>query len=459
MSELVKPIILDETGVRMANALEAIAIASDATIETVTYAQIKNLVNAGLAPKAYPVGTLIHVAHETGITCAVHGSGLTAAAVDEDTFLHATGHAGTAVYEYLFDGHVWKHGEAEVSLAVLGISYTGAPIEGDAIIVSETAEDYPFIVTESTADYLEMILQYGFNGRPFDGVEAIMKVGETPLAAGTYYFEAPAAWSSNISAGDKIEFTLTQTVPAGGHLVIPASMADNTPDKWKLTTFSDPLTTSQIESVVMSKNPDTAGTKLGDLNIRGDSVNGLNSCQRSAYGSNHWGESNIRQWLNSDKPAGQWFEPQTDWDRLSSTYNTLPGFQHGVDPSFLAVIGTVENINAYNTIMNADGNTSGSYTTKDKFYLLSMTEFGRGNNNGVAEGHVKPYFEDMSQLEQRVFDITNHATARNRWLRSCLPSASSLARGLRYVTGVLHSSNAVYGYCAAPACRIIREAV
>ena len=41
----------------------------------------------------------------------------------------------------------------------------------------------------------------------------------------------------------------------------------------------------------------------------------MNHAHRLRYGSNRYKESAIRQWLNSDKAGGTWWQPQSEFDR------------------------------------------------------------------------------------------------------------------------------------------------
>lgn len=97
------------------------------------------------------------------------------------------------------------------------------------------------------------------------------------------------------------------------------------------------------------------------------------------YGYNRWEESAIRQWLNSTAGAGEWWEPQNDWDAEPDCHSKVAGFAAGFDRAFLACVRESEI-----TTASEDGN--GSYTTRDRFYLPSITEVLGDTNNGVQEG-------------------------------------------------------------------------
>ncbi len=108
---------------------------------------------------------------------------------------------------------------------------------------------------------------------------------------------------------------------------------------------------------------------------------------RRTYGSNVWKTSNIRQWLNSDKPMGEWFSPQTDTDVAPSYANTNDGFLYGLDNDLKSIIGSVKKITALGPY---DG--GGSEQTEDKVFILSKSEVYAGAENGISEGEAYPYY-------------------------------------------------------------------
>ncbi len=112
------------------------------------------------------------------------------------------------------------------------------------------------------------------------------------------------------------------------------------------------------------------------------------------YGSNIWRDSALRQWLNSDGTAGNWWTAQTDWDVVPGYATTHNAFLHGLDKDFLSVVGGVPKISALNEPEEED------YTvTEDKFFLLSKTEVYAGANQDVEEGTAYPYYSLFSDLE------------------------------------------------------------
>ncbi len=97
-------LISEETGEKMARAMQASAEA---------------IMKIGC-----PVGTKLLVDKESGVSATVNGS-ITGATVNEETFIEAIGHSGTAAYEFIYDGSVWHHNGEGVEL--INNSYTTVP--------------------------------------------------------------------------------------------------------------------------------------------------------------------------------------------------------------------------------------------------------------------------------------------------------------------------------------------
>ncbi len=162
-------------------------------------------------------------------------------------------------------------------------------------------------------------------------------------------------------------------------------------------------------------------------------------------GSNNPVESNARQWMNSDKPAGQWFEKQTIWDTVSSTLANRNGFLYNLDPDFLAVCAAAK---VKTKFANVDG--GGIATTYDKFFFLSNTQVDGTANSGVMEDIHAPFF---ATAQDRILKLFNTGTNTVWWLRcpgvinayrvTCVSASCSLT-----------SNYAYYAYGFAPACVI-----
>lgn len=188
---------------------------------------------------------------------------------------------------------------------------------------------------------------------------------------------------------------------------------------------------------------------------------------RKSYGNNRYSQSNIRQWLNSDASAGNWYSAQHSADQTPSTsyvscnaYDTQAGFLNGFSADFKALLQNVTKTVAKNTV--TDG--GGSETVTNKIFLLSKTEVGLGNENNIAEGTQYTYF---NSADRRKCKCTAEAIANSNygsnptvndnwywWLRTPYASYAYRARGV-ISDGTLDSSGAYYGSNGVrPACSI-----
>lgn len=401
MSEITKPIILDETGRRIADALGLIAIAqagSAANIES--WESVQQIVRNGLGPKAFPVGARLTSAHS---------------------------------------------------------SYTS--IEWD--VVAHNQHKKP---GDDSAPTMTLLMHACIYGRMIDASELLWaNTGESALPAGTYNFTLYKGGNSGKTEEDgTYQFTTTEPIPAGGgwtHSKVGnwyADAGDYKPENITsgvVTTYD--ASGSQIEGS-LAVTAGNGGTSLGTAsNAQGDivdTVGKFNSVMRRAYGSNHWGESAARQWLNSDAAANAWWTKQTLFG-LKPNYANQPGFLNGLDADFLAAVGPVDNVTAYNTVYDVNGTITGTYTTRDRFWLPSRVEMGYGPENSISEGSVLPYYDGASETDKIKYDIASPTTARYWWLRSPYPWYASGVRNV-YPSGALNSGNAHSGYGLAAACVI-----
>ena len=267
------------------------------------------------------------------------------------------------------------------------------------------------------------------------------------LAAGEYHFTvAEQPWVAG-DVGKTISFTLTQAIPEGGQLVLNnaynATMIGST-----ISSFASPTATTATETVTMAEG--SGGTDLGSLTNAGTPASGINSIQRALLGSNSWKESAQRQMMNSDKPAGSVWTPQTIFDRPPSWANNTAGFLNGLDEDFLSVVSPT----TYTTVNNTVSDGGGEYTLTDKFFLPSRTEiFGTNELTNYPEGEQFAYYVGATDADR----IKYRAGSARAW-RLRTPYTRS-AYGVRYVSssGALNISYAYNALGWAPACRIAKS--
>jgi hypothetical protein len=258
----------------------------------------------------------------------------------------------------------------------------------------------------------------------FDEKEAFYACQTSALSAGTYYY---TSFSTNY------KFTLTQSVPVGGQLVC----TDNT----TLKSYASRSSTTPIETVSVTSG--SSGTNLGTLAANTRSGN-LNTDYRRKWGSNDWKESAIRQWLNSDKPAGQWWTPQNPWDRPPAYADTANGFLYDLDPEFLRVIGKTRVTTKY--FDTSTGAINGTYITEDYFFLMSASQV---DSNYSGEGtKYTPYSDNASRI------LYKNGSASSYWLRSPYWVNS---RSVQHVGsgGGMYNTDSYVSIGVVPACNII----
>lgn len=169
---------------------------------------------------------------------------------------------------------------------------------------------------------------------------------------------------------------------------------------------------------------------------------------RKNYGNNRYSVSNIRQWLNSDAEAGQWYLAQhsadapPNSDNVSQSinpYDTKSGFLNGFSQQFKNALLETNLTVALNTV--TDG--GGSEILTDKIFLASNTEVGVTNENSIVEGALLPIFSDdasrISYCTTEAIDDSNSTvdpsndTTPQAWLLRT--PRSSVARNVCCVTG------------------------
>ena len=297
-------------------------------------------------------------------------------------------------------------------------------------------------------------------GIQFDAAEAFY-YAETELAAGTYNIIVGDNWGNNCKKNEQYQFTLSKPVPAGGQIAGFYSMPDKAAAEWTVQTFTDAKSTTPIETVKPTAGSN--GTNLGTLSFAGDGK--LNSLQRVAYGYNRWSQSAIRQYLNSAKAAGQWWEPQHKWDRPPAELASKPGFLSGYSDDFLNAIKPVRVRTALNTVTDA---AVGTYEdTYDKIFLASLEqEFITPQASGI-EGEAWDYWKQAVERSTPTpwyktfaegghpitYGIDGKTSAQYVRLRSASRGTAS-SSWLVTASGYVGTNSAVSSFRFAPACVI-----
>jgi len=123
---------------------------------------------------------------------------------------------------------------------------------------------------------------------------------------------------------------------------------------------------------------------------------------RKNYGNNRHIHSNILQWLNSPAGAGQWYQsqhaadaPPNSGEVTHNPYTQQAGFLNAFTADEREAI-----LQTTLTVVKSSTDGGGSETFTKKVFLLSTTEVGLANENGIAEGTRLALFtsENSSRL-------------------------------------------------------------
>ena len=284
-----------------------------------------------------------------------------------------------------------------------------------------------------------------------DAPEALY-YAESGLSAGTYNFTIQSGYDETYGGGKTYQFEIQNDIVNNAPYQLAFGWTANTQAADAKITIYD-KDGNQVGSPIGVTEGNT-GTSLGTTD--GTSTN-LNLIHKVRYGSNNYGESAIRQFLNSSASAGSVWESRNKFDRPPLWNADTAGFMSDLDSDFLEVIGKSNKVTALNSL--TDG--GGSVTLDDKFFLLSRSEVFGGDEVGtVDEGSAYPYYSNYSDLSAAGLSVDggrtkyNGANAGTWWLRTPLTSSGYY---LRYVdtTGRIGYYSAYIRLGIAPACNII----
>lgn len=273
------------------------------------------------------------------------------------------------------------------------------------------------------------------------------------MVAGTYCVGFDYTWGDKgyVTKGDYWNFTLTKDVPAGGRLAGFYGAPDQPQTNWRVYVYSaDGKTVLETVSAI---NKGQEGTLLGVMTAYGDE--NLNGIQQMAYGDNRYATSAIRQYLNSDKPKGEWWTAQTKWDIAPDQLSQIDGYLCGMDPELLAVLKPVKVVTYCNTV-TATGQKQVKDITYDKVTLISLEQMYI-EPQAAGEGEAHEYYKELNGTAKKfqwwqtyeilkTFAVENPTSPQSVRLRSA-------HRYSAYNTWNVYSSGSVYNYSASSASR------
>ena len=175
--------------------------------------------------------------------------------------------------------------------------------------------------------------------------------------------------------------------------------------------------------------------------------------EKYKWGCNRWDISIVRQWLNSDEPAGQWYKEyevdgyKVDWDITS---NDTEDFIKNTD-GFLRIIGLSKS--QLTPVKNITYTTEGKeIITEDYIWIPSLTELS--TRNKYNEGQPLEYWQkllgnnaDWDSNNNRTMKSCDTFEPRWYWIRSV---GSYYSYHVRY----LDSYGRVFWDFACPASRL-----
>lgn len=273
------------------------------------------------------------------------------------------------------------------------------------------------------------------------------------MVAGTYCVGFDYTWGDKgyVTKGDYWNFTLTKDVPAGGRLAGFYGAPDQPQTNWRVYVYSaDGKTVLETVSAI---NKGQEGTLLGVMTAYGDE--NLNGIQQMAYGDNRYATSAIRQYLNSDKPKGEWWTAQTKWDIAPDQLSQIDGYLCGMDPELLAVLKPVKVVTYCNTV-TATGQKQVKDITYDKVTLISLEQMYI-EPQAAGEGEAHEYYKELNGTAKKfqwwqTYEILKTFAVENPTSPQ-LVRLRSASRDYASSTWYVSSSGGVYNSSASTASR------
>ena len=276
------------------------------------------------------------------------------------------------------------------------------------------------------------------------------------MVAGTYCVGFDYTWGDKgyVTKGDYWNFTLTKDVPAGGRLAGFYGAPDQPQTNWRVYVYSaDGKTVLETVSAI---NKGQEGTLLGVMTAYGDE--NLNGIQQMAYGDNRYATSAIRQYLNSDKPKGEWWTAQTKWDIAPDQLSQIDGYLCGMDPELLAVLKPVKVVTYCNTV-TATGQKQVKDITYDKVTLISLEQMYI-EPQAAGEGEAHEYYKELNGTAKKfqwwqtyeilkTFAVENPTSPQIVRLRSAY-RYGAFSTWLVYSSGSVNDNYASSAYRPAP---------
>lgn len=277
---------------------------------------------------------------------------------------------------------------------------------GKTLIWGVMGLDHAIPANSTVKHTLTLQLLYADYNTPYDWNEALY-YAEEQLAAGTYNVVLDDGFFT--AGAGAYQFTLTSPVPQGGQVYLSWNTNKNIASS-KIITYASATSFTPIETVDIVAGAN--GTNLSPLNDF--------ECVR--YGRNNYVKSNIRQFLNSDKPKNEWFAATHIYDRCNSNaFSGSDGFLYGVDEDFKNVLyplpkkiklndGTEETLNDLiylPTKAEIYGDMTNEVEGEEAFDYYAMVSHLTTKGNGADAGRIKYTAQGNAALEGLLTSLTN----------------------------------------------------
>lgn len=280
--------------------------------------------------------------------------------------------------------------------------------------------DIQYLVQHGIADRVFSIgdqihVNYTYNGTVYDCPFDVVAFENVTLKDGSVvpgmYLQQHFATIESIPINNAEQTVATEATAQAGWYYYGFTSSSVAPVLLNLKT-GDTIDYSAYPSIYKSSIRDTTG------NI-------------ARYGYNNYAKSIYREWLNSDKAAGQWHTAQYQSQPTPSQVNQYRGYIAGLDPEFVAIVGETEQKVALSTITDG-GEIVDIY---DKFFLPSLEQMYGVPQLAGAEGAYWEYWK-----QHLGYDAPSNKADNNRKIMALNAQTSAQSCRLRSANRGLSSS-------------------
>lgn len=201
----------------------------------------------------------------------------------------------------------------------------------------------------------------------------------------------------------------------------------------------------------------SSGTNIGT--IPNEKLNGnINSAQEMALGWNRWKTSALRQWLNSNKPKGQWWKPQDQWDVCPDQLANKDGFLCGMPEQMLNSLKKIK-VSTFANTVNDEGVEDITYdyvTLPSLGQIYAQTQIaGEGEPHTYwkrRSGSKTPLEWNKDYPNMITYSVDNKKQANYIRLRSDYRYSAYYTFGVNSSGSIYNSNASSATYCSPLVC-------